>query len=221
MKNNKKKRGCCSAVLIPLVLICLLVLAIGSCNSASKTPVPISVSTSSVENERAASAFTESENTIAPAPTQIASTESSVTDTPTETPTLTQTQTQTSFDLSSIPAYSGSPYIEVNNNVPYFSDADLTTTSYETYGELDSLGRCTAAISCIGQDLMPTEKRGDIGSVKPTGWHTIKYAGIDGNYLYNICKEHCMFILISIPPLSVGGTNSDESIDYPLRPAYN
>ena len=187
MENNKKKRGCCSAVLIPLVLICLLVLAIGSCNSASKTPVPISVSTSSVENERAASAFTESENTIAPAPTQIASTESSVTDTPTETPTPTQTQTQTSFDLSSIPAYSGSPYVEVNNNVPYFSDADLTTTSYETYGELDSLGRCTAAISCIGQDLMPTEKRGDIGSVKPTGWHTVKYAGIDGNYLYNRC----------------------------------
>ena len=157
--------------------------------------MPISVSTSSVESEKAVSSSSESENTITQAPTQIASTESSVTDTPTETPAPTQAQTQTAFDLSSIPAYSGSSYVEVNNNVPYFSDADLTTTSDETYGELDLLGRCTAAISCIGQDLMPTEKRGDIGSVKPTGWHIVKYAGVDGNYLYNICKEHCMFIL--------------------------
>lgn len=183
MKNNKKKRGRCSAVLTPLVSICLFALAISGCSSASKTPVPISVSTSSVESERAVSSFSEGENTIAQAPAQIASTENSVTEATTETPALTQAQT--AFDLSSIPAYSGSPYVEVNNNVPYFTDADLTTTSYETYGELDSLGRCTAAVACIGQDLMPTEKRGDIGSVKPTGWHSVKYAGVDGKFLYN------------------------------------
>lgn len=105
----------------------------------------------------------------------------------TETPTPTPTEAPAVFDLSSIPAYSAEPYVSVNNNVPFFSDSDLTTTSYETYGNLDSLGRCTTAIANIGQDLMPTEERGDIGSVKPTGWHTVKYAGIDGNYLYNRC----------------------------------
>ena len=187
MKNDKKKRGRCSVVLTPLVSICLFALAISGCSSASKTPVPISVSTSSVDSERAVSSSSEGGNIITPAPSQIASTESSVTDTPTETPAPTQAQTQTAFDLSSIPAYSRSPYVEVNNNVPYFSDADLTTTSYETYGELDSLGRCTAAVACIGQDLMPTEKRGDIGSVKPTGWHSVKYAGVDGKFLYDRC----------------------------------
>lgn len=34
---------------------------------------------------------------------------------------------------------------------------------------------------------MPTEERGNIGSVKPTGWHTIKYDVVDGKYLYNRC----------------------------------
>lgn len=85
-----------------------------------------------------------------------------------------------------IPAYSGSPYTVVNNNVPSFTN--LTTTSFESYGDLDSLGRCTAAYACIGRDLMPTEERGSIGMIKPTGWHTVRYDGIvDGNYLYNRC----------------------------------
>lgn len=90
-------------------------------------------------------------------------------------------------DFETLPAYSESPYISINNNVPYFTDADMTTTSYETYAELDSLGRCGVTISCIGQDIMPTEKRGDIGSVKPTGWVVAKYDFVDGKYLYNRC----------------------------------
>lgn len=97
------------------------------------------------------------------------------------------TQTSSSFDLSTIPAYTGNPYIEVNNNTPYFKASDLTTRSYETYGDLDSLGRCGPAMASVGQDLMPTEKRGSIGSVKPTGWHTVKYDIIEGKYLYNRC----------------------------------
>ncbi|MCD8045808.1 MAG: DNA/RNA non-specific endonuclease [Clostridiales bacterium] len=92
-----------------------------------------------------------------------------------------------SFDLSSVPEYSDSPYVAINGNVPYFTDDELTTTSYESYSDLDSMGRCGAAIACVGQDLMPTEERGPIGSIKPTGWHTVKYDGIDGNYLYNRC----------------------------------
>ena len=91
------------------------------------------------------------------------------------------------FSLSDVPAYAGEPYVAVNNNIPYFSNNDLTTTSFEQYGDLDSLGRCQAAYASIGQDLMPTEKRSSISSVKPTGWHNAKYEGIDGKYLYNRC----------------------------------
>lgn len=90
--------------------------------------------------------------------------------------------------VADVPAYAGNPYVAVNNNVPAFAESDLSTASYEYYSELDYLGRCGVAYACIGKDLMPTEKRGDIGSVKPTGWQTVKYNGVvDGNYLYNRC----------------------------------
>ena len=96
-------------------------------------------------------------------------------------------QSSESISLDSIPAYSGQPYVTINNNVPDFTDADMQTTSYEDYSDLDSLGRCGVANAIVGVDLMPTEERGAIGQVKPSGWHTIKYEGIDGNYLYNRC----------------------------------
>lgn len=86
-----------------------------------------------------------------------------------------------------IPSYSNSPYIEINNNVPFFSGDEETTESFETYSDLDSLGRCGVAYANIGTDLMPTEKRGNIGQVKPSGWHTVKYDNVDGKYLYNRC----------------------------------
>lgn len=76
--------------------------------------------------------------------------------------------TQSKLDLNSIPNYSGNPYVAINNNVPYFVESELTTKSYESYGELDSLGRCTSAIACVGKDLMPTQKRESISKVKPT-----------------------------------------------------
>ena len=91
------------------------------------------------------------------------------------------------FSLQDIPAYSGTPYTEVNGNRPYFTEADLTTQSFETYSELDNLGRCGVAYANVGQDLMPTEPRGEIGAVKPTGWHLVKYDNVDGKYLYNRC----------------------------------
>lgn len=91
------------------------------------------------------------------------------------------------FDISTIPDYSGKPYVVVNEGEPYFTDTEKTTHSFEKYSDLDSLGRCGAAIACIGTDIMPTAPRGTIGAVRPTGWHTVKYAGIDGNYLYNRC----------------------------------
>lgn len=89
-----------------------------------------------------------------------------------EQPTGDQTkptkQTTTSTQVDYAPtAYDGSPYVEVNNNIPDFPKSDFTTTSFETYGKLDSLGRCTTAYANIGQDLMPTEKRGDISQINP------------------------------------------------------
>ena len=96
--------------------------------------------------------------------------------------------TSSTFTLDEIPNYSDSPYVEINNNIPDFNSGQKTSTkSYEEYGKLDSLGRCTYAISCVGKDLMPTEERGAIGSVKPTGWQIAKYDFIDGKYLYNRC----------------------------------
>ncbi len=84
--------------------------------------------------------------------------------------------------------YDGSSsYVIINNNEPEFLSDDLVTRSYEFYSDLDSLGRAGVAMSSIGIDLMPTEERGNIGSVKPSGWHTIKYDFINGKYLYNRC----------------------------------
>lgn len=92
-----------------------------------------------------------------------------------------------SYTLDNIPAYSGQSYVYLNNNVPSFSESDYTTESFERYSELDVLGRCGVAYANIGVDLMPTEERGSIGSVKPSGWHTVKYDIVDGKYLYNRC----------------------------------
>lgn len=106
----------------------------------------------------------------------------------TESSAPTEITTASSFSLSDVPAYSGKAYTSVNGNVPYFTAAELTTTSFETYSDLDTLGRCGVTYACIGQDLMPTEERGSIGMVKPTGWHTVRYDDlVDGKYLYNRC----------------------------------
>ena len=92
------------------------------------------------------------------------------------------------ISLDSIPAYSGSAYVAINGNTPYFTSSDYTTTAYEEYSPLDNWGRCGVATACVGLETMPTEDRGSIGQVKPSGWHTVRYDGIvDGNYLYNRC----------------------------------
>ena len=90
------------------------------------------------------------------------------------------------YDVSDIDKFTGYNYIELNGNIPEFEDVD-TSKSFEKYSELDSLGRTGSAFANIGVDLMPTEKRGSIGMIKPTGWHTIKYDIVDGKYLYNRC----------------------------------
>lgn len=91
------------------------------------------------------------------------------------------------LSVGEIPAYSGEAAIEVNQNVPGFTEEDYTTEAFEQYSPLDELGRCHAAYACVGEEIMPTEERGAIGMVKPSGWHTVKYDFVDGKYLYNRC----------------------------------
>lgn len=102
----------------------------------------------------------------------------------TQQPPTTPVPAADTVSLSEVPAYSGEPYVAINNNTPGFNDEELTTTSFETYSTLDYLGRCGVAYACIGTDLMPTEDRGSISEVTPSGWINKEY---DGQYLYNRC----------------------------------
>lgn len=96
-------------------------------------------------------------------------------------------QSVDTFSIGAVSDYTGSPYTIINNNEPFFTDDELITESYEFYSELDDLKRCGYTMACIGQDIMPTEERGNIGSIKPAGWQTVKYDCVDGKYLYNRC----------------------------------
>lgn len=93
----------------------------------------------------------------------------------------------TSFDLSSIPKFTDEPYVVLNNNMPNFTEEDFAKDVFEKYSKLDYLGRCGPAFAKVGIETMPTEERGEIGSVKPSGWKTIKYDNVEGKYLYNRC----------------------------------
>ena len=93
---------------------------------------------------------------------------------------------ETSYSIENIPDYSGKDYIVLNNNVPNLSKSD-GDKSFESYSDLDSLGRCGATYANISKEIMPTEKRGSIGMIKPSGWHTVKYDNVNGKYLYNRC----------------------------------
>ena len=103
----------------------------------------------------------------------------------TNSSTQNTTADSSNITIDNIPAYSGDDYIILNNNIPNFSESDLTTTSFEEYAPLDDLGRCGVAYSNIGTDIMPTEKRESISSVKPSGWQSVKYDIVEGKYLYN------------------------------------
>lgn len=89
--------------------------------------------------------------------------------------------------LEDVPEYFGEPYVMIADGIPSFTEEELTAKSYEFYSELDSLGRCGPAEASVGRDLMPTEERGSISSVKPTGWVQNKYDWVDGKSLYNRC----------------------------------
>ena len=104
-----------------------------------------------------------------------------------KTEMTTEASTEKSADLSTIPDYSGEAYIEINGNKPFFTDEEKKSTeAFELYSDLDRLGRCGPAYANICHELMPTEARGEIGDIRPSGWHTVKYSEvIEDNYLYN------------------------------------
>lgn len=134
--------------------------------------------TTVTESETAVTTVSESETS---------DTESEIADEPAAQSVQTQPSTEVTISAADIPAYAGDPYVTINDNEPQFLETDLATSSYEYYSDLDDLGRCGVVYACIGTDLMPTEERGNIGSVKPSGWHTAKYDIVDGKYLYNRC----------------------------------
>lgn len=111
---------------------------------------------------------------------------------PTEDPALPSPGTGTSmapqaFDLSDVPAWSGEPVAVINDNVPFFTEAELSSSPFEEYGELDSLGRCTGAFACININMSPATERESISEIHPSGWQNVKYDGIEGDFLYNRC----------------------------------
>ena len=92
-----------------------------------------------------------------------------------------------SYNINEIPEYNGENYVVINNNEPNFKDSDISSESFELYSNQDYLGRSRVAIASLSVDLMPTEERKGIGSIKPTGFHSVKYDIVDGKYLYNRC----------------------------------
>lgn len=89
--------------------------------------------------------------------------------------------------LEEIPEFTDHAFVTINGGIPFFLEEELTTESFEEFAELDELGRCGVTMACVGVDLMPTEERGEIGHVKPSGWQSVKYDIVDGKYLYNRC----------------------------------
>lgn len=96
-----------------------------------------------------------------------------------------ESEAEALVSVENIPEFAGEAYVVINGNVPYFTEEDYTTESFESYSELDLLGRCGAAYASIGTDLMPVKEREDIGMIKPSGWHTVKYDCVEKKYLYN------------------------------------
>ena len=106
---------------------------------------------------------------------------------PETTPETESSQEQEQFNLEMVPAYSGEAYADINDDIPFFTEEELTDETFHEYWPLDELGRCTGAFACIGPELLPSEVRGNISTIEPSGWHSVRYDGIDGGYLYNRC----------------------------------
>ena len=92
------------------------------------------------------------------------------------------------ININNIPEYSGDIVIDINNNIPYFTEEEITEDEFEIYSEFDNLKRCGVAFANICKDVMPPEgtKRGNI-SYKPTGWIQYMYGENNKEHLYERC----------------------------------
>lgn len=199
MKNFFEKM---SFAKVAVLLVILTAVVLGACIAESNTSDDVASSLESAVNSVAQSIDSASSEAISEDSTQSSAESSEI---PSEQPS-TDASEQPSEDsseesskdatsgvgdenavakLENIPEYSGKDYIEINGNVPHFTASQLTTVGYETYGELDSLGRCTFAVASVGKDTFPTGDRGSISGIKPTGWIQAKYDFIKTKDLYN------------------------------------
>ena len=179
MRSNKRNNKL-SYFLTLLLCMCMLV----GCGSGAATQVMLKAEDSETESyvETVQTESTENDpgdETEIQAAAQVQSDDSKQ--------KVVHTGTASAFNAADVPAYSGEPYTAVNNNEPYFTSDNLTTEAFENYSELDALGRCGVAYANVCLETMPTEKRGSISEVKPTGWHSVKYDNVDGKSLYNRC----------------------------------
>ena len=179
MRSNKRNNKL-SYFLTLLLCLCMLV----GCGSGAATQVMLKAEDSDTESYVETVQTESAENdpgdeTEIQAAAQVQSDDSKQ--------KVVHTGTASAFNAADVPAYSGEPYTAVNNNEPYFTSDNLTTEAFENYSELDALGRCGVAYANVCLETMPTEKRGSISEVKPTGWHSVKYDNVDGKSLYNRC----------------------------------
>lgn len=191
--ENQEKRK----IIKPIVIVFLFLFAFIICmaETESTTSTETEQTEIAVEEESVTSEEIEETEEVAETPVEIEADKTEEIEEEEEETEEQEVETQkvvaelsSSFDAASIPSYSGSPYVTVNDNVPYFADHEMTMSSYEYYSDLDALGRCGVCVASIGTDIMPTGERGEIGRIKPSGWKTVKYPGVvDGNYLYNRC----------------------------------
>lgn len=98
---------------------------------------------------------------------------------------ITETAETASW-FESVPDYLGTPYVEVNRDIPFFTEEEKKRTdAFEIYSDLDALGRCGIAYANICEEIMPTEEREEsLSSVTPSGWCQNMY---DGEWLLNRC----------------------------------
>ena len=109
--------------------------------------------------------------------------------------------------LDEIPVYSGAAYVEINGNQPFFTEDEITDEAFESYSELDALGRCGVAFACIGIEIMPTEERGDIASVTPSGW---EYGGLSNNNTYDFVENGYVYNRCHLIGFQLAGENDNE-----------
>lgn len=184
MGKRTKKRGSRNVILIILLLI-LFTAGIGG-QAGKRSQPELDKTNDSVIFEVSSGGHAE-DSAVSKAEKQDQEEESALQEQTKDLEKSASDTTIQTLSVDEIPAYSGQAAIEINQNVPGFTESDYTTEAFEQYSPLDGLGRCGIAYACVGEEIMPTEERGAIGMVKPSGWNTVKYDFVDGKYLYNRC----------------------------------